>query len=132
MTGGGGAGGMEAPANIMGSANFASNSKGVNLSVMISGCQSGKKYPIHIHQGSSCESAMTQGGHWDMMRGEGIPDITCGGRAGATTLMRPNTDASLAWTVGDGSATDLVGRTVVIHDADNPMQRIACGVIAKN
>jgi hypothetical protein len=75
---------------------------------------------------------MTQGGHWDMTRGEGIPNIKCGGRQGATTLMRAKTDATTAWSVGDMSATDVVGRTVVIHDADDPMIRIACGVIAKN
>jgi hypothetical protein len=127
-----GAAANEAPANIMGSANFASNANGVNLTVMVSGCQSGKEYPIHLHQGSSCESAMTQGGHWDMTRGEGIPNIKCGGRQGATTLMRAKTDATTAWSVGDTSATDVVGRTVVIHDADDPTIRIACGVIAKN
>jgi len=116
----------------MGTASFASNANGVNLTVMVSGCQSGKEYPIHLHQGSSCESAMTQGGHWDMTRGEGIPNIKCGGRQGATTVMRPKTDASTAWSVGDGTATDVVGRTVVIHDADDPNLRIACGVIAQN
>jgi Cu/Zn superoxide dismutase len=116
----------------MGSANFASNANGVNLTVMVSGCQSGKEYPIHLHQGSSCESAMTQGPHWDMTRGEGIPNIRCGGRQGATTVARAKTDASLAWSVGDGSESDVVGRTVVIHDADDPTIRIACGVIAKN
>lgn len=127
-----GAGGAEAPASIIGTASFASNPNGVNLTVMVSGCQSGKEYPIHLHEGGSCESAMTQGGHWDMTRGEGIPNIRCGGRAGATTLMRPKSDPSTAWSVGDGSPTDVVGRTVVIHDADDPMVRIACGVIAKN
>jgi Cu/Zn superoxide dismutase len=127
-----GAGGAQAPASISGSASFASNASGVNLTVMVSGCQSGKEYPIHVHQGMSCESAMAQGGHWDMTRGEGIPNIVCGGRSGATTASRPNTDATTAWSVGDGSATDVIGHVVVIHDADDPTQRIACGVIVKN
>ena len=127
-----GAAGMEAPASITGSASFTTTSSGVNLTVMVGGCQSGKEYPIHVHQGSSCESAMTQGGHWDMTRGEGIPNIQCGGRNGVTMVMRADTDASTAWTVGDGSATDVVGRTVVIHDADDPTVRIACGVIESN
>jgi Cu/Zn superoxide dismutase len=116
----------------MGSANFASGANGVNLSVMISGCQSDKEYPIHIHQGTSCESAMTQGAHWDTTRGEGIPNVKCGERQGATSVSRPSTDATLAWSVGDGTATDVVGHVVVIHDADEPTQRIACGVITKN
>jgi Cu/Zn superoxide dismutase len=127
-----GAGAVEAPASIMGSASFVSNPNGVSMTVMVSGCQSGKEYPIHLHQGSSCESDMTQGGHWDMTRGEGIPNIRCGGRQGATMVMRAKTDASTAWSIGDASASDVVGHTVVIHDADDPTLRIACGVIAKN
>jgi Cu/Zn superoxide dismutase len=127
-----GTGGAQAPASITGSASFASNASGVNLTVMVSGCQSGKQYPIHVHQGMSCESAMAQGGHWDMTRGEGIPNIACGGRMGATMVSRPKTDATTAWSVGDGSATDVIGHVVVIHDADDPTQRIACGVIVKN
>ena len=131
-SGASGAGGAQAPASITGSASFSSNATGVNLSVMVSGCQSGKEYPIHVHQGMSCESAMAQGGHWDMTRGEGIPNIVCGGRMGATQVMRAKTDAATAWSVGDGSATDVIGHVVVIHDADEPTQRIACGVITKN
>ena len=35
--------------------------------------------------------------------------------------------ANPAWTLGDGGATDLMGKAVVIHDASGEM--IACGVI---
>jgi hypothetical protein len=128
-TGTAGAGGADAPASITGTASFSSSSSGVSLMLMVSGCQMGKEYPIHIHQGSSCESEMAQGPHWDMTRGEGIPGIRCGMRQGATAVVRPNTDPATAWTIGDGSPTDVIGHVIVIHDADNPMQRIACGAI---
>jgi hypothetical protein len=127
-----GAGGMLAPASITGTATFSSSSSGVNLTVMVSGCNSGKEYPMHIHTGTSCESVASQMGHWDMTRGEGIPSIKCGGKQGATMTMRTTADMATAWSVGDGSATDVIGHVVVIHDADDPTQRIACGQILKN
>jgi hypothetical protein len=67
-----------------------------------------------------------------MTRGEGIPNIKCGGRAGASMVARAYTDTTTAWSVGDGSATDVVGHVVVVHDADDPTQRIACGAVVKN
>jgi hypothetical protein len=101
----------------------------VTVTLTLDGCISGKAYPVHIHTGSACTDATTQGGHWDMTRGEGIPNITCNGTSGTTTYNRAATDATLKWSVGDGSATDVIGHTIVIHDPDNPMTRIACGVI---
>lgn len=126
-----GAAGEAAPAVLRGTATFVSGSSGVKLTVMVSGCTDGKSYPIHVHQGTSCESVMAQGPHWDMTRGEGIPNITCGNGQGATTHTRSGDDAMTAWTVGDGGATDVVGHVVVIHDADTSAWRIACGPIMK-
>lgn len=127
-----GAAGAEAPVSISGTANFSSGADGVTLTVMVSGCADGKQYPIHIHQGTSCESAEAQGPHWDMTRGENIPNVMCGGGQGVTMHTRAGSDPTTAWSVGDGSATDVVGHVIVIHDADIPSWRIACGVIAKN
>src|SRR5258705_10962639 len=45
----------------------------VTLTLTIDGCVGGKMYAAHIHQGSACTDTTTQGGHWDMTRGEGIP-----------------------------------------------------------
>ena len=101
----------------------------VTVTITLNGCTAGKAYPVHIHTGSACTDTTTQGGHWDMTRGEGIPNITCSGTTGTTTYNRVATDATLKWSVADGSATDVVGHTIVVHDPDMPMTRIACGTI---
>jgi hypothetical protein len=101
----------------------------VTVNITLNGCVDTKSYPVHIHTGSACTDTTTQGGHWDMTRGEGIPNIMCVGTSGTTTYNRAATDATLKWSVGDGSATDVIGHTIVVHDPDNSMTRIACGVI---
>jgi len=112
---------------VQGAADTAADS--VTVTITLTGCVTGKAYPVHIHTGSACTDTTTQGGHWDMTRGEGIPNIMCTGTTGTTTLNRPATDATLKWSVGDGSATDVIGHTIVVHDPDVPMTRIACGTI---
>jgi hypothetical protein len=101
----------------------------VTVMITLDGCFAGKQYPVHIHMGSSCGDATVQGGHWDTTRGEGIPNILCSNTSGSVTYNRVATDATLKWSVGDGSATDVIGHTLVVHDPDNSMIRIACGVI---
>ena len=104
----------------------------VTLTLTLSACVADKAYPVHIHQGAACTDATTQGGHWDMTRGEGIPNITCTGTTGTVTYTRTAADATLAWSVGGDATTNVVGHTIVVHDPDNPTTRIACGVIAAN
>jgi hypothetical protein len=94
---------------------------------MVTGCRAGAKYPIHIHVGKTCADSM---GHWDTPRGDSITDVTCAGNVGTDTYISSNSDPKLAWTVGDGSATDIVGKTIVIHDPDTAV-KIACGQIVK-
>ena len=101
----------------------------VTVKITLNNCVDGKAYPVHIHTGAACTDATTQGGHWDMTRGEGIPNIMCSGTSGTTTYNRAATDATLKWSVGDGSATDVIGHTIVVHDPDVNMTRVACGVI---
>ena len=101
----------------------------VTLTLTLNGCVAGKAYPAHIHVGPACTDTTTQGGHWDMTRGEGIPNITCNGTTGTVVFNRAATDPTLKWTVGDGSATDVIGHLIVVHDPDVPMTRIACGTI---
>lgn len=111
-----------------GAADTAADS--VTVTLTINGCVAGKMYSAHIHVGAACTDTTTQGGHWDMTRGEGIPMITCNGTTGTVTYNRAATDATLAWSVGGAATTNVIGHTVVVHDPDMPMTRIACGVIA--
>jgi len=138
-------GGGKATANIMpfgggmamGTATFTQTGSDVKVDVMLTaGCPMGGA-PVHIHQGTSCMDATTQGGHWDTTppapgRGEGIPNITCMGATGTTTATRMPTDPALAWTVGGPMTTNVVGHVIVVHqpstDGGTP-PRIGCGVI---
>jgi len=138
-------GGGKAVANIMpfgsgmamGTATFTQTGSDVKVDVMLTaGCPMGGA-PVHIHQGTSCADAMTQGGHWDTTppapgRGEGIPNIMCMGATGTTTATRTPTDPALAWTVGGPMTTNVVGHVIVVHqpstDGGTP-PRIGCGVI---
>jgi hypothetical protein len=120
---------------VTGTASFApggadTGADSVTLTFTINGCVAGKSYPTHIHQGTACTDATTQGGHWDTTRGEGIPNISCSGTTGTVTYTRAATDATLKWSIGDGSATDVIGHVIVVHDPDTTTTRIACGVIA--
>lgn len=112
---------------VQGAADTAADS--VTVTITLNNCVDTKSYPVHIHTGSACTDTTTQGGHWDMTRGEGIPAIVCNGTTGTTTYNRAATDASLAWSVGGSTTTDVIGHTLVIHDPDNNMMRIACGPI---
>lgn len=49
----------------------------VDLSIELSGCEDGKAYPVHIHEGTSCDSVESQGGHW------GVPQSLTGEPTGA-------------------------------------------------
>ena len=49
----------------------------VNLDIEVIGCEDGKEYAVNIHEGTSCESVETQGGHW------GAPKTSTVSEAGA-------------------------------------------------
>lgn len=114
---------------VTGAATFSQSGTDVTLQLTLDACSAGKAYPVHIHQGTSCADATAQGGHWDMTRGEGIPNVSCSGTTGTTTHTRVATPPETAWSIGGDATTDVVGHVIVVHDADTPTTRIACGVI---
>jgi Cu/Zn superoxide dismutase len=115
---------------MTGTATFTQDGDDVTVDLTLDGCAAGKAYPVHIHQGTSCADATAQGGHWDMTRGEGIPNIACNGTTGASHHTRVATPPETAWSIGGDATTDVVGHVIVVHDADTPTNRIACGAIA--
>jgi hypothetical protein len=77
-SGSAGAGGAAAGGGISGTATFTK----VNILIDIDGCMDGKNYPVHIHEGMSCDNAMTQGGHWGAMTAAAGSGGSSGGSSG--------------------------------------------------
>lgn len=116
---------------MTGQATFKQVGTDVTATITLTGCTDAKAYPVHIHDGAACTDAATQGGHWAVPRGEGIPNIVCAGTTGTVTFTRAATPAASAWSVGGDATTNVEGHVVVVHDPDvATLPRIACGVIA--
>ncbi len=132
--------------SVTGTGTFAEKDNKVTLTLDIAGATPGK-HGAHIHETGDCSApnASSAGGHWNpATKTHGTPDpahhlgdlgnidVGADGK-GKLTLSRE-------WTVGDGSATDVVGKALVIHaseddlmtdPAGNSGDRQACGVIGK-
>jgi hypothetical protein len=76
----------------------------IDVAIEITGCEDGKSYPVHIHEGTSCESAATQGGHW------GAPQ--------AFEISAAGAGGSAAGGMG-GSSTAAAGSGAAGHDASH-------------
>lgn len=120
----------EGSGDIMGTVTFVQSGTDVTVTYTVTNCPEGT-HPTHIHSGTGCGSRGEMGMHWDPPRGENIPDLECDASGnGSVTYTREGSMAALAWTIGDGAATDIVGLPVVIHGAEPDTDpRIGCGVI---
>lgn len=112
---------------VTGTATFLQNDKEVSVVVALNNCPDGA-HGVHIHQGTICADVDAQGGHWDMTRGEGIPDVMCSEGRGTSMTMRAMDDPR-AWTIGGPAETNLVGHVFVVHDSTAPKTRVGCGPI---
>ena len=115
---------------VTGSVTFTQSGTDVTAVVSLSSCPDGP-HGVHIHQGTSCADATVQGGHWDMTRGEGIPDVMCAGGMGTATVTRGAADPTIAWSIGGDPITNVVGHAFVVHNPGDPAPRIGCGLIAQ-
>jgi Cu-Zn family superoxide dismutase len=133
---------------VAGTLRFAAVDGGIRVTGEVSGLPGGGQHGFHVHENGDCSApdGSSAGGHFNPAStahgrvGQGehhagdSDNIVANGEGVATvdTLLR---GASL----GDGAATDIVGKGVIVHaDADdyttqptgNAGGRLACGVIA--
>jgi hypothetical protein len=112
--------------SLHGEASFRVSDAGVDLTMSVLGCTTGRKYEVYILAGGDCSSQTLEGERWDSPRGEGIADLDCGTTRYARGLhMRSSKDAK-PWTVEGPAASNLIGHAMVVYDGDHPS---ACGVI---
>jgi hypothetical protein len=116
---------------IAGIGTFTETAAGVDLVINVMGCVLGKTYPVYIQAGTDCSTDTLLGPHWDSPRGEGIAMIACTGTTGLgrTFYTRANRDKK-PWTVGNPSASDVLGHALVVYDPST-MQPAACGQIVR-
>ncbi|MDC7806913.1 superoxide dismutase family protein [Luteimonas sp BLCC-B24] len=131
-----------------GELRFAAVGDRIEVTGTISGLPGNSTHGFHVHETGDCSApdATSAGGHFN-------PAGTEHGRVGQDAHHAGDSDNITAdaegnatvqgWlegaTVGDGAATDIVGKAVIVHaDADdyvtqptgNAGDRLACGVIA--
>ena len=137
------------PANqaVSGMVMFTQTGDGVKVTGDLMGLAPGK-HGIHIHEKADMSDASlaSLGGHWDpdMHKHHGGPtgDMRHGGDLGnieADDTGKAHVDVTVAGlTVGDGSAHDVVGHSIVVHAKEDDMKtdpsgnsggRVAAGVI---
>lgn len=130
-----------------GELRFATVDGRIEVTGTVTGLPGGGTHGFHVHETGDCSApdATSAGGHFN-------PGSTAHGRvgqgahhAGDSDNISAGTDGSAqvrGWlegaTIGDGAATDIVGKGVIVHtDADdyatqptgNAGDRLACGVI---
>ena len=119
---------------------------GVKLVLHVTGAPPGQ-HGAHIHEAGDCSDAEAKraGGHWNPAGHKHGAPPPSGSHLGDLGNLEVGADGtghlelvSDAWTIGDGSVTDVKGRAVVIHagsddlksdPAGNSGARIGCGVI---
>lgn len=131
-----------------GELRFAAVGDRIEVTGTLSGLPGNSTHGFHVHETGDCSApdATSAGGHFN-------PASTDHGRVGQGEHHAGDSDNITAdaegnatvqgWlegaTVGDGAATDIVGKAVIVHaDADdyvtqptgNAGDRLACGVIA--
>lgn len=105
---------------IAGEGDFGPEGDGVLAEIEVENAVPGD-YRVEIHEHGDCgDGGLASGALWSSDGDLGVLTVTSDG-LGVVELM------STAWTLGDGAATDVIGRSVVILAGAAP---IACGVVA--
>lgn len=132
--------------SMAGQAMFLANDGAVTMQIEVSGATPGK-HAVHLHVNGDCSSddAESAGPHWNPteephghlgkgpahMGDIGNIDVGSDGRGTLTFTTRD-------WSANTGRSSDVVGRAVVVHAAEDDFRsqpagnaggRVACGVV---
>jgi hypothetical protein len=114
---------------IAAKATFRTTSAGVDLTMHLQHCRIPYSYPVYIYPGSDCSAIHRDLQPWDGERGRLELKAFCIGSAGARMhVTRANTHPK-RWSLGGSTASDLVGRTIAVHDPDTH-EPLICGSIS--
>ena len=133
---------------VAGDLRLAAADGGVRITGTVSGLTAGSEHGFHVHETGDCSApdASSAGGHFN-------PTASAHGKVGQAPHHAGDTDNLTAdaqgngqvdrmlqgATLGDGAATDVVGKAVVVHakpddyttqPSGDAGDRLACGVIA--
>jgi hypothetical protein len=117
---------------VSATATFAETQSGVDLTLVMRNCSGTAEKPVRILAARSCDGVSAASATWGDERGSGILGILCTSGTSGEGLVRYARRAALRdhWTVGDGSAHDVVGRAIAIFDPATQVP-LACGVIER-
>lgn len=116
-----------------GTASWRATSEGVDLELALHGCDPATAYELSILDAlGSGDCAEVASSGVESALGRGLPLVQYFGVGGvAATGHTRSSRASVPWTIGSGSASDLVGRLFVVRDGALG-KPLACGVITRS
>jgi len=128
-----------------GTATFSGDPGSISLTLTVTGAPEGV-HGVHIHETGDCSAAdaMSAGGHWNPamhMHGASGPSSHLGDLGNLTVAAGGAgnlTVSNAGWEIGTGTASDVVGKALVVHAMQDDLAtqptgnsggRIGCGVI---
>lgn len=133
---------------LSGSALFTQSGASVTVKIDLQGVMPAGKRGVHIHQNGTCGAAdggaTEAGGHWnpaDASHGSWEAASHHLGDIGNFDILADGTGSLTfttdLWSIGTGSASDVIGHAMVVHAIEDTLQpdasfgpRVGCGVIA--
>jgi hypothetical protein len=112
-----------------GVAEFRVSDAGVDMTLSIRSCKTGRSYNVYILEGGDCSSATLMGAHWDSPRGEGFATLECGTSGVVRSLHTRSSKDAKPWTIDGPAASDLIGHALAVYDGEHAS---ACGVIMRD
>jgi hypothetical protein len=113
---------------IAGTATFRTTPEGVDLIVHATQCRTAYSYPVFLYAETDCSLVTRDSKPWGDGRGTLKSKALCFGAPGASVYESRSQQEPASWTIGGAAASNVLGRTIAIHDPDT-MEPLACGTV---